>query len=159
MAAGLVQATRRLSKDWRFSASMTLILGTAIGAGLVGWSVLDRVLMQPLPYEDADRLGLVRVDLGQIQNHPGLAMAEVADLRELDGAFVGAEAARAEFFERTTRLGLGVDADRQRQTPRRTGSSDGQGIRQDPARCGLPAARARRPDPARGARSAGWYGQ
>ncbi|MEM7415298.1 MAG: ABC transporter permease [Gemmatimonadota bacterium] len=97
MAAGLVQATRRLAKDWRFSASMTLILGVGIGAGLIGWSVLDRVLMQPLPYEDADRLGLVRVDLGQIQNHPGLAQAEVADMRALDGAFVGAEAARAEF--------------------------------------------------------------
>lgn len=97
MAAGLVQATRRLAKDWRFSASMTLILGVGVGAGLMGWSVLDRVLMQPLPYTEADRLGLVRVDLGQIQNHPGLAQAEVADMRALDGAFTGAEAARAEF--------------------------------------------------------------
>jgi putative ABC transport system permease protein len=96
MWLGWVQTTRRLARDWRFSASMTLILGIGIGAGLVGYSVVDRVLLQPLPYERPDELGLLRVDLGSIASHPGISMAEVEDMRALEGVFGGVEAAAAE---------------------------------------------------------------
>ena len=96
MRMELVQATRRLVRDWRFSASIVTVLGIGVGAALVAYSVVDRVLLRPLPYEEPERLGLVRVDLGSIQNHPGLAMAEVADLRTLDATFVGVESAAAE---------------------------------------------------------------
>jgi putative ABC transport system permease protein len=96
MWIGFMQTSRRLARDWRFSAAMTFIMGVGIGAGLVAYSVVARVIMQPLPYETADRLALIRVDIGEIRNHPGLAMAEVVDLRELDGAFSNVEAAGAE---------------------------------------------------------------
>lgn len=95
MIVELAQAIRRLRRDGRFSASIVLVLGVGIGTSLVAYAVVDRVLLRPLPYGEPDRLALMRVDLGEIRDHPGLAMAEVADLRALDG-FAGAESARAE---------------------------------------------------------------
>jgi putative ABC transport system permease protein len=96
MILGLMQTVRRMMREWRFSTSMILILGIGVGAGLVMFSVVDRVLMQPLPYEAPEELALIRIDLGEIQDHPGLAMAEVADIRTLDEHFVQAETAAAE---------------------------------------------------------------
>lgn len=47
-------------------------------------SVVDRVLLRPLAYSDPDRVGILRVDLGQLRMHPGLTMAEAIDFRTAD---------------------------------------------------------------------------
>lgn len=96
MWSGLAQAGRRLARDWRFSTSIVAVLGVGMGAALVGWTVVDRILLRPLPYDDPDRLGLIRIDVGEIRDHPGIAMAEVADLRALEETFDGVESAAAE---------------------------------------------------------------
>jgi putative ABC transport system permease protein len=79
--AGLRHAVRRLRYDWRYAAGVVLILAIGIGPAAAMWSVVDRVLLRPLDYNDPDRLVLVRTHMGQITNHPGLSPAEVQDLR------------------------------------------------------------------------------
>ena len=79
--ASLRHAIRRLRYDWRYSAGVVLILAVGIGPAAAMWSVVDRVLLRPLDYRDPERLGLLRIHLGQISNHPGLSHAEVTDLR------------------------------------------------------------------------------
>lgn len=80
-ASGFRHAVRRLRYDWRYSAGVILILGVGIGPAAAMWSVVDRVLLRPLDYRDPEQLGLIRIHLGQISNHPGLSHAEVTDLR------------------------------------------------------------------------------
>jgi len=50
---------RLLRKDWTFTLTATLILGVAIGANTAVFSFVDTYMLRPLPYPDADRLGLV----------------------------------------------------------------------------------------------------
>jgi putative ABC transport system permease protein len=91
--SGVRHAVRRLRYDWRYSAGVILILGVGIGPAAAMWSVVDRVLLRPLDYRDPDELGLIRIHLGQISNHPGLSHAEVTDLRN-SGIFQSVETER-----------------------------------------------------------------
>jgi predicted permease len=59
-----------------------VILGVGIGPVAVGLSVVDRVLLQPLGYAEPDRLGVVRIDIGELRDHPGLHQGEILDLRQ-----------------------------------------------------------------------------
>lgn len=86
------QAVRRLRFEWRFAVGVALILGIGIGPATAMLSIVQHVLLQPLAYADPDRLGLVRINLGQIQNHPGLTPGEVIDLRHTEGLFTSVEA-------------------------------------------------------------------
>ena len=61
-------AVRTLLKDRSFTAVAVLTLAIAIGANTAIFSVVDGVLLRPLPYPDADRL--VRVSARTI-NSPG----------------------------------------------------------------------------------------
>lgn len=85
------QTFRRLAKDWRYSLGIILILGIGIGPAAAMLSVVNRVLLRPLGYSEPDRLGLVRIDIGELHNHPGLAISEIADLRNTDGLFQAVE--------------------------------------------------------------------
>jgi putative ABC transport system permease protein len=96
MVSELGKAASRLLRDWRFSTSTTLVLGIGLGAALVAYSVGDRILLRPLPYHEPERVALIRADVGELRDHPGLAMAEVADLREITDQFAGVESATAE---------------------------------------------------------------
>ena len=80
---GLSHAARRLRSEWRYAGAVILIL-LAIGVGPAAamLSVVNRVLLPPLDYREPDRVGLLRIDLGQLQGHPGLSPAEVIDLRD-----------------------------------------------------------------------------
>lgn len=86
------QAARRLRLEWRYSSSVIAILALGIGPAAAMLSVVERVLLRPLAYADADRIGLVRVNLGQLQMHPGLTMAEGINFREA-GLFESVEVA------------------------------------------------------------------
>ncbi len=86
------QAVRRLTYEWRYAVGVIAILAVGIGPAAAMLSVIQTVLLNPLSYADPDRLGIVRINLGQIQNHPGLSLGEVQDLRRTSGLFDGVEA-------------------------------------------------------------------
>jgi predicted permease len=85
------QAARRLRIEWRFTLAIVAILAIGIGPASTMLSVLNNVLMKPLPYADPERLALVRIQLGQVKNHPGLAMDEIKDFRALQDVFAAVE--------------------------------------------------------------------
>src|SRR5579864_8829015 len=88
----LKQSVRRLRYEWRYALGVVIILGVGISPDNEMLLIVQRVLLQPLAYQDPDRLGIVRINLGQIQNHPGLSPGEVIDLRHTQGLFAGVEA-------------------------------------------------------------------
>ena len=85
------QAARRLTFEWRFTLAIVAILAIGIGPASTMLSVLNNVLLKPLPYADPERLALVRIQLGQVKNHPGLAQDEIKDFRELKDVFAAVE--------------------------------------------------------------------
>jgi putative ABC transport system permease protein len=78
MVWNLRQAGRALSKTPVFTASVVLTLALGIGASSAVFSVVDAVLLRPLPFPDADQL----VRLSQV--HPKIAEPFVAPVRLLD---------------------------------------------------------------------------
>ena len=60
-------AVRSLFRSPGFAAVTILTLGLGIGMSVAVWSVVDAVLIEPLPYPDADQLievGLTPPELG-----------------------------------------------------------------------------------------------
>ena len=49
-------AIRSLTKSWGFALGAGAVLALAIGANIAIFSVVNTVLLQPLPYPDAERL-------------------------------------------------------------------------------------------------------
>lgn len=84
------QSVRRLRHDWRFAAGVIVILGIGIGPAAAMLSVVQKVLLRPLDYREPDRIGLMRIDLGQLSGHPGLSPAEAIDMRTA-GMFASVE--------------------------------------------------------------------
>ena len=72
-------AVRSLSRARGFTAIAVLTLALGIGATTTMFSVLDGVLLRPLPYPDADRLVLIG---SSSQRFPGLAPVSPADFRD-----------------------------------------------------------------------------
>ena len=75
-------AVRNLSKLPWFAVAFILTLGLGIGANTAIFSVINGVLLRPLPYPDADRI----MHLRQVQAAAGIedssfSFAEVADYR------------------------------------------------------------------------------
>jgi hypothetical protein len=89
----LRQTLRRLRFEWRYAGGVIVILAIGIGPAAAMLSVVQKVLLAPLPYAEPDRLAIARLTLGQIQNHPGLSRAEITDLRELSAVFAAVEGA------------------------------------------------------------------
>ena len=64
-------AARTLSKKPGFTAVVMVTLGLGIGANVAIFSIVDAVLLRPLPYEDSDRIV-------QMQHHaPGLGFPDL----------------------------------------------------------------------------------
>ena len=85
---------RTLSKSPAFTAVAILTLALGIGANAAIFSVLDAVLLQPLPYSDGDRLVMVgdRSPDGGSPNNVGYATYE--DLRDRNRTFAAMAAIR-----------------------------------------------------------------
>ena len=66
LVPGFRQSDRRLGREWRYAAAVAGILGFGIGPAAAMLSVVDTVLLRPLPYADPDRVGIVRITLGQL---------------------------------------------------------------------------------------------
>jgi predicted permease len=86
----LRQAWRNLSHAPAFTAVVVLILAGGIGAATAIFSVVNAVLLQPLPYREADRLAFVWQDLTSA-GHPRAPLSgpELNDLRERARLFTG----------------------------------------------------------------------
>jgi predicted permease len=80
-----------LLTEWRYSLGVVLILGVGIGPAAVGLKVVDKVLLQPLAFDEPERIGVVRIDVGELVNHPGLDQDEILNLREQEGVFDAVE--------------------------------------------------------------------
>ena len=91
MLRDLRLAARALARRPVFLLTTVLTLGVGLGAAVATWAVVDRVLLRPLPYPDADRLvfisGVLPGDSG-----PGasLSFREIADLDERAGTLAAA---------------------------------------------------------------------
>ena len=85
---GWVEAVRRLTRAPGYAAAFVVTLGLAIGVNSAVFSVVNAVLIRPLPFDQADRI----VYLQQPADRVGVGNAlfsfhEVADLREGVDAF------------------------------------------------------------------------
>ena len=58
----LAHASRSLFKNPDSTALLVLTLALGIGATSAIFSVVEGVVLRPLPYADVDRLGVIRVD-------------------------------------------------------------------------------------------------
>ena len=102
--SSLRHAVRRLAWEWRYSAVVVFVLAIGIGPAAAMLSIVETVILRPLAYAEPERLAIARLHLGQIQNHPGLSLAEIDDLRGTTGLFAGVEAA-----SRRLEVSLGTD--------------------------------------------------
>ena len=75
-------ALRSLLRTPGYTAAFVLTLGLGIGANTAIFSVINGVLLRPLPYPDADRIMyLQQVATGGGTSNTALSFAEVADYR------------------------------------------------------------------------------
>ncbi|MFQ5528727.1 MAG: ABC transporter permease, partial [Gemmatimonadota bacterium] len=82
--------TRFLLKHPAFTMLVIVTLGLGIGASTAIFSVVNRVLLQPLPYAQAENLVLIRHDVEQTGFVDGpLPPADVIDFREQVNVFSG----------------------------------------------------------------------
>jgi hypothetical protein len=83
-------AARMMRKNRAYTSAAVLILGLGIGANTSIFSVVNSVLLKPLPYTDGNRLVIVR----QQGEHNGVtdlpfSVAEINDYRERNRSLTG----------------------------------------------------------------------
>ena len=85
-----VSAWRSVSRAPLFSGPVCLILGGGIGAATAIFSIVNALLLAPLPYRDADRLAFVWQDLTRA-GYPRAPLSgpELQDLRDRSTLFSG----------------------------------------------------------------------
>jgi predicted permease len=76
-------AARQLWKHKAFTATAVLTLALGIGANTAIFTVVERVLLSPLPYNNADRLALLKTYRSQLGRAiPRVTGPDAADVRE-----------------------------------------------------------------------------
>ena len=90
LRADIRYGVRTLTKNRGFAVLAVLTLGLGIGANTATFSVLNGVLLKPLPYANGDRLVLIRqsAPLANQQNI-GVSISELYDYREQLESFDG----------------------------------------------------------------------
>jgi predicted permease len=84
---------RLLRRTPGFTISAVLVLALGIGATTAIFSVLDRVVLRPLPYPEPDRLTMVwEVNDGKALSHERISPVNFVDYRGLSQVFDGAAA-------------------------------------------------------------------
>jgi predicted permease len=78
---------RMLVRNPGFSAIAVLTLAIGIGASTTIFSVVDTVLLRPLPYQQPDKLVIVSETLPEISDEIGVAAGEYQDYRERNRSF------------------------------------------------------------------------
>jgi predicted permease len=76
----LTYAVRSLRRSPAFTIAAVLTLAIGIGATTAIYSVIDRILLEPLPFPDGDRLVLIR-EPERTPRTPGLTFAEYLEWR------------------------------------------------------------------------------
>jgi predicted permease len=92
MMNGMLQdvgfALRALAKRPGFTLVAVGTLAVGIGANTAIFSVVDSVLLRPLPYRDADRIGILWHEFGDgAQNLPAVHSLDVRDYRDRSEVF------------------------------------------------------------------------
>src|SRR6516162_287931 len=88
LAADIQYAIRLLLKHKLFTAVAVLTLAVGIGANVAIFTLVDAVLLRPLPFHEPDRLVRVFDDLrGAGAKNVGLSVPEVEDLRQRSDVF------------------------------------------------------------------------
>src|SRR3982074_3136419 len=86
-------ACRLLWRSPGFTIAAVLALALGIGATTAIFSVLDRVVLRPLPYPDADRLAMVwEANDGKGLTHERISPVNFVDYRALSQVFDAAAA-------------------------------------------------------------------
>src|SRR5688572_31493283 len=90
LVADLRCGARTLARNPGFAVLAVLTLGLGIGANTATFSVLNGVLLKPLPYDNGDRLVLIRhsAPLANQQN-VGVSIRELYDYRAQLASFDG----------------------------------------------------------------------
>jgi putative ABC transport system permease protein len=90
LRADIRYGIKTLTKNRAFALLAVLTLGLGIGANTATFSVLNGVLLKPLPYANGDRLVLIRqsAPLANQQN-VGVSISELYDYREQLASFDG----------------------------------------------------------------------
>ena len=79
---------RQLGKSPGFALVVILTLGLGIGANTALFSVVDAVLLRPLPYKNSERLVAIHDELPGVNLHDaGMSVQEAEDFRDRSGVF------------------------------------------------------------------------
>jgi putative ABC transport system permease protein len=80
-------ASRRLTRDWRFTIPAVLVLALGIGANTAMFSVVNRALFQRLPFRDADRLVNLYQNQGRAAEPVGSSFPAYRDMARYTDIF------------------------------------------------------------------------
>ena len=96
-------ALRQLRSNASFTAVVVLTLALGIGANTAVYSLVDSILMRPLPYRSPERLVVVSESVPQMgyRNEIGMAAGEYLDYRDRNRAFVETAAYESDQFNLT----------------------------------------------------------
>jgi predicted permease len=86
LAMDIRQAVRALRRGPGFAALAVVVMALGIGANTAVFSVVNAVLLKPLPYRDADRIVTLFSDYG-LDSLDQVTIADFRDWRELSTSF------------------------------------------------------------------------
>jgi hypothetical protein len=94
-------AVRQLRKSMGFTAGAVLTLALGMGANTAMFSVLDAVLLRPLPFKDPGRLVAVKTTEPDRRDDIGVSYPAFLDWRSQNHVFEGMSAFRTDDFTLT----------------------------------------------------------